>query len=89
MTLKEAAAFWLEAKRAKERYEPQLKEAAEILLEWFRRTKRGHYKGLVGYALTQPKILDQSAAKRILLEIGRLEECMVRRPREQLSPLGD
>lgn len=68
MTVAQAAAQWLKAKRVIAREEPKLKAAAEVLKAHFRKNGKRDYKGEIGYAVSVQRRLDQEKVKQHLGE---------------------
>lgn len=85
MTVAEAAKTWAETKRQIDALKPKLETSAEVLKEYFRKTERSNYRGLIGYAKTVRKRLD---TKKVKAELGgRLEDFQVPSTAETLSLL--
>lgn len=79
MTVADAAKIWREL-HARQR---ELKTAAEVLKEHFRRTGRATYRNLIGYSKTTFMALDTERARQ---ELGaKVRDCEVERTRETLS----
>ncbi|MGH2811489.1 MAG: hypothetical protein ACRDI1_02085 [Actinomycetota bacterium] len=84
MTPAQAAKEWLAAKAILEEHEPRLKAAAEVLKEYFRRTGKFRFRGVL-YAVSSYSQFDVKAARSDPDLWSRAKKYLVRRKRETLS----
>lgn len=84
-TVAEAAETWLAARAELKTVEKRLDGAKTVLLDYFRRTGRTHWRGRIAYHTTTYHQLDTTIARRLLGD--KAAEADVERTRETLTPL--